>query len=190
MFFLAFPIVSYIVVLMKPTEIIPAFDKYLSARNLQFEAIAIGGTALSLLGVISRETRDCDILSPDIPEEILEASRSFAKSIKGVDVQWLNNGPSSLLKVLPKDWNARVQPLFEGKNLTLFTLGRPDLLKTKFFALCDRDIDLDDCILLAPSKEELRVSIEWVKEQDANPNWPERVDIVLNDLAKRLGYEL
>lgn len=175
---------------MRPTEIIPAFDQYLAERSLQFEAVAIGGTALSLLGIISRETRDCDILSPDIPKEILEASQGFAKSIKGVNTDWLNNGPASLLKELPKDWNARMQALFEGKNLKLFTLGRPDLLKTKLFALCDRDIDLDDCILLAPSKKELVASIEWVKEQDANPDWPERVGIVLNDLAKRLGYEL
>ena len=69
-------------------------------------------------------------------------------------------------------------------------LGRPDLLKTKLFALCDRDIDLEDCIRLAPSKEELIFSIAWVKSQDGHHKWPERVDIVLENLAKRLGYEL
>lgn len=190
MFFLDIPIVSYKMVPMKPTEIIPAFDLYLAKSNLHFEAVAIGGAALSLLGVISRETRDCDILSPEIPKEILEASHAFAKSIKGINTDWLNNGPITLLKALPKDWNSRVQTLFEGKNLKLFTLGRLDLLKTKLFALCDRDIDLDDCILLAHSKQELVASNEWVKDKDANPNWSERVDIVLNDLAKRLGYEL
>jgi hypothetical protein len=190
MILLDFPMVSYIVVLMKPTEIVPAFDAFLNLRNLKFEAVVIGGAALSLLGVIIRETRDCDILSPEIPKEILEASKDFAKSVSGVDTNWLNNGPSSLLKTLPKDWNTRTQSIFQGGNLRLFTLGRPDLLKTKLFAFCDRDIDLEDCIRLAPSKEELVSSIAWVKDQDANPKWPERVDIVLQNLATRLGYEL
>jgi hypothetical protein len=55
-----------------------AFDQYLAERRLQFDGVVIGGAALNLLGVVSRLTKDCDILHPEIPNEIAEASRGFA----------------------------------------------------------------------------------------------------------------
>jgi len=48
-------------------ELLVWFDQYLAKRRLQFEAVAIGGAALNLLGVVSRLTKDCDILYPEIP---------------------------------------------------------------------------------------------------------------------------
>ncbi len=175
---------------MRPTEIIPVFDKFLTERKIEFEAVVIGGAALCLLGVITRETRDCDILSPEIPTSVMNAASDFAKTMNGIESTWLNNGPSSLLKNLPNDWSTRTESLFKGESLTLHTLGRSDLLKTKLFALCDRDIDLSDCIALKPSRVELLASIAWVKVQDGNTKWPDRVDLVFAHLAKRLGYEL
>jgi hypothetical protein len=74
-----------------------AFDQYLAEGPLQFHAVVIGGAALNLLGVVSRLTKDCDILHPEIPNEIAEASRGFAIKVraKGGTLQdnWLNNGP-------------------------------------------------------------------------------------------------
>ena len=46
------------------------FDAFLQKNNATFSAVVIGGASLNLLGVISRETRDCDILDPNIPEKI------------------------------------------------------------------------------------------------------------------------
>ena len=78
------------------------FDQYLAKRHLQFEAVAIGGAALNLLGVVSRLTKDCDILYPEIPRDIAEAARAFAAEVRdrGDTLQddWLNNGPTSLCK--------------------------------------------------------------------------------------------
>ena len=54
------------------------FDRFLVERHLSFQAVVIGATALALLGIISRETQDCDVLDPKIPDSILEASREFA----------------------------------------------------------------------------------------------------------------
>ena len=59
-----------------------AFDQYLAERRLQFHAVVIGGAALNLLGVVSRLTKDCDILHPEIPNEIAEASRGFAIKVR------------------------------------------------------------------------------------------------------------
>ena len=74
--------------------IVLSFDQYLAARQLQFDAVVIGGAALNLLGVVSRLTKDCDILLPEIPNEIAETSRTFAIAVraKGGTLQdnWLN----------------------------------------------------------------------------------------------------
>lgn len=175
---------------MRPIDVIKEFDQFLDARNLKFEAIAIGGTALNLMGVVTRETRDCDILSPTIPAVILDAAKEFAvQSSHELKTDWLNNGPSSLAPNLPSAWQSRTVLVFEGKSLTLHTLGRSDLLKTKLFALCDRETDLSDCIAMKPAREELRDSLEWIISQDTNPMWPNRVKSVFAILAKRLGYE-
>lgn len=177
---------------MKPNEMLVEFDQYLSVRGLEFEAIVIGGAALSLLGVITRETQDCDVLDPNIPKVVAEAALEFGRDAmsRGHDLkeQWLNNGPESLKDVLPKGWRSRLQKLYFGKALSLHTLGRPDLLKSKLFAYCDRGQDLKDCIALKPSQPELSEALDWVKAQDANPGWPAHVEEQMAKLASRLGH--
>ncbi|MGK5088356.1 DUF6036 family nucleotidyltransferase [Bdellovibrionota bacterium FG-2] len=177
---------------MKPKESLIEFDQYLAARKLEFEAVVIGGAALALLGVITRETQDCDVLDPNIPHDIAQAARefSYAVSQRGGDLKanWLNNGPESLKDVLPQGWRSRLEKLYAGKALNLHTLGRSDLLKSKLFAYCDRGEDLGDCLALKPSRDELRNSLEWVQAQDANPGWPDHVAKRLAKLAEKLGY--
>jgi hypothetical protein len=177
---------------MKPSEIIPRFDAHLKNQDLTFEAVVVGGTALALLGVILRETRDCDILEPLLPEPVLEAAHSFARSLgqQGIILRedWLNNGPSSLASLLPGGWRDRVQLLHRGQAITLWTLGRPDLLKSKLFALCDRGTDLSDCLALQPTAKELEAAAPWLEVQDLHPGWPQHVHSTLEDLVRRLGH--
>ncbi len=177
---------------MLPSSVIPTFDQFLAERGLRFEAVVVGGAALNLLGVVTRETRDCDILSPLIPEEILAAARDFAHSQREhvLREDWLNNGPHSLIRELPSLWDRRLRRLFDGTALLLHTLGREDLLKTKLFAFCDRRTDLDDCVALAPSREELTDALSWVQAQDANELWPAHVEEMFALLGGRLGHGL
>lgn len=93
-----------------------------------------------------------------------------------------------LANVLPEGWRLRVRPAFAGEALTLTTLGRADLLKTKLFALCDRGTDLADCIALAPTMQELEEAEPWLARQDMNPLWPDHVRSTLADLGERLGH--
>jgi hypothetical protein len=179
---------------MKPAEILRKFDAYLATKGLSFDAIVIGGAALAILGTITRETQDCDVLSPKIPADLLKAAKDFSREItaKGDDLKedWLNNGAETLLDVLPKEWRKRTQELFSGTALHLQTLGRSDLLRSKFFAYCDRQQDLPDCIALKPTKAEMQETLDWLRHQDAHPGWPEHVNKQMAALAKRLGYEL
>lgn len=174
---------------MDPKTTIAQFDMFLKKQGLSFEAVIIGGAALALLGIISRQTRDCDVLAPHLPIEIQNAAREFAISLRqsGEILQdnWLNHEPSSLSKLLPDGWQNNLQIVFNGKALVLHTL---DLLRTKLFALCDRGTDLADCIALKPSLSEIEEVISWVEAQDTNPDWPRHVASVLADLSARLGY--
>jgi hypothetical protein len=146
---------------------------------------------LNLLGVVSRTTRDVDVLHPMLTAEVLSAAADFATSQRAegeiLRDDWLNNGPSSLVDDLPSGWRDRVIPAFAGKAVVLASLGRSDLLCTKLFALCDRGEDLDDCIALAPALAELSAAIPWLVARDANALWPAHVRATINDLETRLG---
>jgi hypothetical protein len=179
---------------MKPAEIFRQFDAYLAVKGLSLDAIVIGGAALAILGTITRETQDCDVLFPKIPADILAAAKDFSVQITGqggdLKADWLNNGPEALMDVLPIEWRTRTQELYSGKALHLQTLGRTDLLCSKFFAYCDRQQDLPDCIALKPTIAEILETLDWLRHQDTNPGWPEHVNRSMAALAKRLGYEL
>lgn len=177
---------------MLPRPTIEAFDLHLAALELRLEAVVIGGSALALLGLTTRPTRDFDILAPKLPAAIAEAARAFARAQRCLGVEliddWLNNGPMQLGEVLPAGWQLRLQRAFEGRALVLRTLGRADLPKTKIFALCDRGTDLSDCVALAPTAGELDEAMPWLAEQDGNTAWPAHVRATLADLARRLGH--
>jgi hypothetical protein len=70
----------------------------------------------------------------------------------------------------------------------LSTLGRPDLLKSKLFALCESGTDLSDCIALAPTPGELAEALPWLEEQDGNDLWPGHVRATVAELAERLRH--
>ena len=179
---------------MNPRQVLEAFDSHLAVTSLRLDAVVIGGTALNLLGVVSRPTKDCDILHPELAPEVAIAARAFAivlrKRGEVLQDDWLNNGPASLAATLPSGWQDRVQLVFSGVAIELHCLGRHDLLMSKLFALCDRGIDLADCVALAPKQEELRLVLPWLEHQDGNPGWKDHVRLTFTDLAKRLGHGL
>jgi hypothetical protein len=179
---------------MLPRRTIEGFDQHLVAVGLRLDAIVIGGSALALLEVITRETRDFDILAPALDPAVADAARAFAAKQRRLGVvlmdDWLNNGPMQLGDVLPAGWRLRVRVAYEGDAVRLDTLGRADLLGTKLFALCDRGTDLTDCLALAPTAEEIAEALPWVAYQDANPDWPAHVAATLADLQRRLGHDL
>lgn len=177
---------------MLPKETIAAFDHYLLERGLTLDLVVVGGAALGLMGITSRQTRDVDVLVPTLPEVILVAAADFARQQRAAGTfladDWLNNGPESLADLLPEGWERRLQVAFDGQALRVSVPGRLDLLMTKLFALCDRGSDLKDCLALAPTAEELSRAEAWVAFQDANPDWPAHVRQTLDALRRRLGH--
>ncbi|RYZ90220.1 MAG: hypothetical protein EOP04_04610 [Proteobacteria bacterium] len=172
--------------------VISEFDKFLLSQGLTFTAVAIGGSALSILGIIDRPTQDVDLLTSHIPSAIANASLAFA-DLHGLNSDWLNLGPLELLKHLPADWTTHTVPLFNGKALTLRTLNRQLFINVKLWAMCDRSRDLEDLIALAPTPDELKRAVTWVTPLDANPEWPKYVlsqsQQITESLAKKKELE-
>ena len=179
---------------MTPQVTLRAFDTWLSERDLSFEAVIVGGSALALLGVIDRPTRDVDVIAPELPEAIAEAASAFAAEMRRAGqplaVDWLNTGPIAVADALPAGWKSRLRPIFTGSALNLHTLGKQELLLTKLFALCDRGTDLADCLALGPSASELTEAERWLLQQDASEIWPTLVSDTLDHLRARLGHGL
>lgn len=175
---------------MKPTfdpnMIVPAFDRFLGERALSFSAIAIGGAALAIMNVIQRATRDLDLLESQIPSDISQAAKDFARA-HSLSPDWLNCGPSSLARELPPDWRSSLVPLYSGNHLKLSTLSRLNLIRAKLWAMCDRMRDVDDLVALRPAKSEIQLAVDWVKPLDGNPNWSKHVELTADELRRRLA---
>jgi len=94
---------------------------------------------------------------------------------------------------LPEGWERRVQPLWRGNALDLQTLGRQDLLCTKLVALMDREEDLQDCIAMAPTPEELAAAWPFVQQYEGNQEvrevyWIPKARAAYAEIRKALGH--
>lgn len=132
------------------------------------------------------------MLIPSLSSQILAEAVDFASDMRAKgDVladNWLNNGPTELVDVLPVGWGLRTRCIYRGRAIELKTLGPDDLLKTKLFALCDRGTDWGDCLALKPSEAQIDRAVPWLAQQDAHPQWPEHVQRTMDELKERLGY--
>jgi hypothetical protein len=181
---------------VQPSLVIPAFDVFLASRGLRFEAVILGGSALALLGVVTRTTDDCDVLDPEIPADVAAAAREFA-AVSGIDAGWLNSKAHDFVAIrgcMPEGWRTRLRVAFTGRSLHLLTLGHVDLLCTKLVALVDRGIDYQDCVALNPSLEELRAAWPFVEQYEGNADsrekyWVPLARRQLTRLAMELGYD-
>jgi hypothetical protein len=153
-----------------------------------------GSDRLGHLGGALRAHPDAGaLLLPGMPVTASSAAAAHKDRRGGRDVQVFCigytdtvYGPSHHADGLrPVPGRPRPRP---GRGRVLRSLHRADLLKSKLFALCDRGLDLPDCIALAPTPAELAEATTWLGPQDLNPEWPTHVRATLGDLARRLGH--
>ena len=149
--------------------------------------VVCGGTALLILDIIQRETRDIDIIVPEVDPILRNVANAVAKKLS-LPQDWINDGPKTLADELTTGWRERVQRLYQGKALTIDALGRIDLLATKMYAFCDREDDFQDVINLRPTQSELKQIYPWVMDRDASDLWPNRVASCFKRVEKVL-YE-
>ncbi len=158
------------------------------SKGIKTSFYICGGASLILQGITSRSTKDIDVIEPDIPADLEGDIIIIARKL-GLGPQWINIGPSSIVSNLPVNWKHRVELVFEGDYIEVYSISREDIIFSKFWAMCDRQQDADDLCALVPSKEELDIAFNRVVQCDGNPKWPEWVKINFDKIKKRLGHE-
>lgn len=169
--------------------ILEALDRELAAHSsgagVSDVLVICGGAALISLGIRSTSTMDIDVITPDLSQELIAVAAVVGKQF-GLARDWFNNGPKSLVPLLPADWQRRLTPIFRGKRLSVDSLGRPELLLSKIFAEADRQEDLEDIMGLRPTRAELDAAATLVVTFDANPDWPAHVARTVERIWARL----
>ena len=159
--------------------------------------IVIGGSALIALGIVTRTTRDVDIMAGLDPERGLVDPRPLSPALRSaadkvarelrLDPNWLNTRPADQVRAgLPEGFLSRLTRHDYGPYLTIFFPDRLDLIHLKLFAIMDQGHGrhVEDLKALKASEDELLLATRWGLTQDAGVVFPQ---IVRNTLTS-LGY--
>lgn len=158
--------------------------------------VVIGGSALLALGIVSRTTRDVDILAGVDPGRGLVDPRPMSKALRAaadkvarelrLDPHWLNTGPADqVLAGLPEGFLTRLSRQDYGPCLTIHFPDRLDLIHLKLFAIVDQGAGrhVRDLQALQPTEDELLRAAQWVLTQDAGECFPQIVRNTLTALG-------
>jgi hypothetical protein len=170
----------------------------LRERGRRYELVVIGGSALLLLGLHIRPTRDLDVLAlveegkyvkvDQLPTELRQARDQVASAL-GLGADWLNTGPTSQLDFdLPVGFKDRVD-IREYGNLVIHIASRTDQIHFKLYAASDDRFSrrpskhLADLRRLSPSPDELIAAALWARTIDPSSAFRELLVETLIDLG-------
>lgn len=154
--------------------------KLLLDKKQHYEIVVIGGGGLLLLGLITRPTRDLDLVAcidkgqfvtaKPLPQPLAQAIKEVGAAFDFAD-DWINNGPWQLFEMgLPIGFQTRWHTTQYG-SLTVHLAGRFDQICFKLYAAVDQGPDskhFADLKLLKPSKNELEEAEKWCKTHDVS----------------------
>lgn len=147
-----------------------------------------GGASLYLQGIVTRTTRDIDIVGAEIDSVLTEAALLVAKDL-GLRPDWLNSEPKGLARDMRQGWEERIFLLHSDTHLKVYSISREDMIFAKFYAYCDRQKDIDDLVALKLKEYEIQNALDFTKTKDAHVLWPKHCVDMASKLKKRLGYE-
>lgn len=175
-----------------------------------YAIVIVGGAALNLLGIVHRPTTDVDILAfappaaakqkqgeitkpPEpLPEPLTRAAAIVARDL-GLENQWLNAGPALQWREgLPPGLEKRVQ-WHRYAALHVGLVDRYDLIFLKLYATADdkgtNSVHYQDLLALRPNTRELNAALEWVKTQDASPEFRRVLELAVDQVRADLDLD-
>jgi hypothetical protein len=172
-----------------------ALEEQVRAAGESFELIVIGGSALQVLGLIDRATRDVDVVAltdgkqllsaHPLPAELMAAANRVARDF-GLPDSWLNADPTDLVRLgLPVGFMERTETRTVGPGLTLHYASRYDQIHFKLYAMVDQGAGRHELDLraLRPIREELLASGRWARTHDPSPGFRGELLAVLSYLG-------
>jgi hypothetical protein len=186
-------------------QALSALAGFLEADGAAPESLVVfGGSALITLGIVSRTTKDVDIMAGVDPVRglvdprpmsaaLIDAADKVARELQ-LDPHWLNTGPADQVRAgLPEGFLSRLTRHDYGPCLTIFFPDRFDLIHLKLFAIMDQGPGRHsrDLQALQPTGDELLMAARWVLTQDAGEVFQQIVRTTLTaighgNLAARL----
>ena len=167
-------------------EALNALGALLASRGHRYEVVLIGGGNLLLRRIITRPTKDGDLLGERgpggsvvrmgrLPVPLMQAIADVATTY-GLKDDWLNLGPGSLLDHdLPSGFESRLERRDFGRGLTVWLAGEYDLICFKLYAAADhwpaRDRHLEDLQKLGPTLIDLLEAARWSRRHDPSPGY-------------------
>ena len=160
-------------------SVFSALDKKLFELKHPKTITIFGSSALIAQNFIDRATHDVDVIDPKLDPQFQVAAMEIAPTL-GLDPTWLNSAGTVFSRHLPEGWESRTQVIFRGDALKVKSLSRGDLILTKFLSACQRvGVDSEDLASMKPSTIELKSAKKWALQRESTPEWPTRVDTVL-----------
>jgi len=162
--------------------------------------VVCGGAALRATEFVTRVTKDVDVLAFrgevdgeigaawPLPEDLLKAVAEVAVEL-GLPATWLNASTWLLigpLERLPAEVWSELREINYGPCLTISYVGRAGQIPLKMCAALDRrePRDLDDLRALAPTAEECRRAVLWIRQAGLpDAGWQSRLDEILEFLG-------
>lgn len=176
-------------------EPLSVLGQLLEERGLRYELLAIGGGALQLLGLITRSTKDIDVVAlvedgraipiPSLPGPLRRAVEDTA-SVLRLPPEWFNAGPRSLMDLGLPDGSVGRSHRRQWGGLVLHLADRRDQICFKLYAAVDqgpRSKHFDDLRRLEPTNDELRTAAAWSQSHDPSPGFAAELRGALRDLG-------
>jgi hypothetical protein len=165
------------------SNLLRALGEQLAAHGERYSLAVVGGSALLALGLVSRATRDVDVVAivddnefvsaQPLPGGLADAARAVARDF-GLSDDWLNPGPTSLLDLgLPDGFEERAQRRDFGPGLEILFASRVDQIYLKLYATVDQGPGkhLTDLQALAPTERELLDAARWSRTHDPSDGY-------------------
>jgi hypothetical protein len=166
--------------------------------------VVCGGSALNVLHIASRTTRDVDVLATveETPEGVvLRHDRPLPKDFRevvaevgrdlGLEEDWLNMGPKDVFEVYgaPTGLTERWERREYGPSLTVFFVSRLDQVHLKLLAAADPKAEprhLEDLLIrIKPTEEEVQAAVAWLLNRKTSP----RFRCHVRRAVEALGYD-
>ncbi|MDO8188435.1 DUF6036 family nucleotidyltransferase [Conexibacter sp. JD483] len=173
-------------------SLLRALGEQLAAAGAAFDVVVVGGSALLVLGLASRATKDVDVLAvrtggslvsaDPLPPALVEASDRVARDF-GLPADWLNSGPAGLMDFgLPEGFAERVEVREYGPALTVRFASRFDQIHFKLYAAVDASTPgkhAADLRELSPTRDELIAAARWSLTHDPSDGYREMLERAL-----------
>lgn len=180
-------------------ELLLAVGEQLAVRGQRHVIAVVGGSALIALRLVSRATRDVDVVAvvrdnelvsaEPLPAGLREAADVVARDF-GLPSEWLNNGPASLLELgLPDGFMRRAERHIYGQSFEVLFASRLDQIHFKLYAAVDQGAGrhLADLLALTPSEDELIQAARWSETHDVSEGYRTMLAAALEHLGVVYG---